>query len=165
MENIFTHEIFTDFILPWLLIFTLVFAVLEKSKLLGEGKRQINAIVSLVVATILLAFPGSRDIIVNLIPIFVITLVVLFIFLLLYAFVSGEKKGDPLNKGVKIAIGIGIAIVVAVSVLVVTGTWDSFWSWLSDSNMGANIIFIVIAVGAVVAVLMNKGEKESKDDE
>lgn len=160
-ENWFTHVVFTDYILPWILVFVLVFAILEKSKLLGEGKRQINAIIGLIFAFILLAFPASRDLIVALIPILVIIMVILFVFLFLYSFASGETKGDPLGKKVKVGIGILIALALVIIVLVITGTWDMVWSVLTTSTTGANILFIIIALAAVAAVLFgHKGKKE-----
>ena len=39
-----------DVILPFILIFTLIFAILQKSKILGEDKKNFNVVVSLVVA-------------------------------------------------------------------------------------------------------------------
>ena len=40
----------TDILLPFILIFTIVFATLQKTKILGDGKKQFNVIVSLVMA-------------------------------------------------------------------------------------------------------------------
>ena len=80
-DTIFSSPIFLDIILPFLLVFTLVFAILDKSKLLGEGKKQINAIISLVVGLILIGFPFARNIVVNLIPFLVVSLVILFVFM------------------------------------------------------------------------------------
>jgi hypothetical protein len=37
-----------DFLLPFLLVFTISFAVLQKAKILGDGKKQYNVVVSLV---------------------------------------------------------------------------------------------------------------------
>ena len=42
----------TDVMLPFLLIFTIMFAVLQKTRILGEEKRQINMVVSLVFGAI-----------------------------------------------------------------------------------------------------------------
>ena len=39
-----------DSLLPFLLIFTIVFAVLEKTKIIGEGKKQFNVIIALVIS-------------------------------------------------------------------------------------------------------------------
>ena len=39
-----------DFLLPFLLVFTIVFAVLQKTKIVGEGKKNFNVIIALVLA-------------------------------------------------------------------------------------------------------------------
>ena len=51
-ETILQHWILTRFAFPFLLIFFIVFAVLEKTKLLGEGKKQLNALLSFVVSLV-----------------------------------------------------------------------------------------------------------------
>ena len=40
----------TDVMLPFLLIFTLVFAIMQKTKILGEDKKNFNVIIALVMA-------------------------------------------------------------------------------------------------------------------
>ena len=47
VQTILSSPLVVEVLLPFLLVFTLVFAVLDRTKLLGEGKRQINAIISL----------------------------------------------------------------------------------------------------------------------
>jgi len=86
-----------DIILPFLLVFTLVFAILDKSKLLGEGKRQINAIISLVVGLIFIGFSYATNIVQKLVPFLAVSLVIVFIFLLVYGFISGKTEGDVLG--------------------------------------------------------------------
>ena len=163
-ENIFTHWMFTDYLLPFILVFVLVFAILEKTNILGEGKRQINAIIGFIAGLILLAFPFSRDVVVRLIPFMIVVAVIVFVFLLLYSFVSGEKKGDPLNKGIKVTIRIAIVIALAVAVLVITDTWDNVTNFMGSSNTGANVVFIIIAILAVVTVLLSGKEKKKEED-
>ena len=41
---------FTDALLPFLLIFTIVFAVLQKTNILGKDKKNFNVILALVLA-------------------------------------------------------------------------------------------------------------------
>jgi len=56
VEIVFISPLFLNYILPFVLVWTLIFAILEKTNLLGEGRRQINAIIGLVVGLILIAF-------------------------------------------------------------------------------------------------------------
>jgi len=159
-ETIFSNPIFIDIILPFLLVFTLVFAVLDKTKLLGEGKKQINAIMGMVIGLILVGFPFSREIIVQLIPFLAVSLIILFVFMLLYGFVSGKKEGDVLNKGLKVALGAIVGLAVIVAVLWITGAWDfiveKFVRGEYSGKIFVNLLFIVIIVGAIAIVLSSK---------
>ena len=104
-ETIFSNPLFRDLILPFLLIFTLVFAILDRTKILGEGKKQINAIISLVIALIFIGFAYPTGIIVRLVPFLAVALFLLFIFMLIYGFIQGKEK-EVLGTGLKIALGI-----------------------------------------------------------
>jgi hypothetical protein len=163
VESIFSEPIFLEYILPFLLVFTLVFAVLDKSKLLGEGKRQINAILSLVIGLILIGFPFARDIIVRLIPFLVVSLVILFVFMLLYGFVSGKKEGDVLSKGLKIALGIIFGLAVIVAVLWITGAWDKIVDFTVGGDHAGTIwinALMILVIGGAMAVVLSTGGKE-----
>ena len=166
VESVLSESIFMDFIFPFLLVFTLVFAILDKTKLLGEGKRQINAIIALVVGLILIGFPYPRGIIVKLVPFLAVALVILFVFMLLYGFVMGKKDGDVLNKGVKIALGIIVALAVVVAVLWASGSWDGVYDFLTKEGSGAiwmNTLIIVVIGGAMAIVLASGGKNKSSD--
>lgn len=162
VETIFSSPVFIDVILPFLLVFTLVFAILDKTKLLGEGKRQINAIVSLVIGIILIGFSFARDIIVRLVPFLVVSLVILFVFMLLYGFISGKKEGDVLNKGLKITLGIILSLAVVVAVLWITGAWDFIYDNLGEyaDEVWVNILLFAIIGGAIAVVLSSGGKDE-----
>ncbi len=166
VESIFSHPWFVDFILPFLLVFTIVFAILDRSKMLGEEKRQINAIVSLVIALIFLAFPFARAIVVNLMPFLVVCIVILFVFMLGFGFLANKKEGDILNRGLKVALGIIFGLAVIVAVLWITGGWD----WIYGSLQGGgymdtiiiNLVILAIIGGAIAVVLASGGKEEKK---
>ena len=165
VESIFSEPIFLEYILPFLLVFTLVFAVLDKTKLLGDGKRQINAIISLVMGLILIGFPFARDVIVRLIPFLVVSLVILFVFMLLYGFVSGKKEGDVLGKGLKIALGLIFGLAVVVAVLWITGAWDKIVDVVVIGEYSGKIwvnLLLVIIIGGAMAVVLSSGEKKEE---
>lgn len=154
MSGFFSWPIFTEGILPFLLVFTLVFAILERTKILGEGKKQINAIVSLVVGLLLIAFTYPTGIITKLVPFMAVMAVVIFVFLLLYGFVAADgKEGLKLHKGIKIAAGIIILIALVIAVLWATGSLDFIEDTFSSSSIWGNIILIAVIIGALAVVL------------
>ena len=50
IETILTSEFAVGIIYPFLLVFVLIFAVLQKSKILGEDKKQIDSLIALSIA-------------------------------------------------------------------------------------------------------------------
>ena len=162
VETVFAQPIFMEYILPFLLVFTLTFAVLDKTKLLGDGKRQINAIISLVIGIILIGFPYAQGVIVKLIPFLAVSLVILFVFMLIYGFLAGSKEGDVLSGGLKIALGIIVGLGVIVAVLWATGSWDSIYNTLigkNSSKIWLNVLLIALIGGAMAIVLSTGGKK------
>ncbi|MDO8508872.1 MAG: hypothetical protein Q7S27_04275 [Nanoarchaeota archaeon] len=161
VETIFTNPLFVQTILPFLLVFTLIFAVLEKTKILGEGKRQIDAIVALVIGLIFVSFGGATDIVVRMIPILGIAVVVILIFMILFGF--AYQEGDfKMPDGLKITLGILAGLLVIGMVLILTGGIDYILGFIySGSYPGLimNIILIAVIVGAIVSVVWTgKGE-------
>lgn len=159
----FGHPIFSDFILPFLLVFVVIFAILQKSKILGDGKMQIDALVSLAVGLILIGVPAAREIVVSIIPWLAVGVVVILMFLILYGFVAGDKWKD--HKWIVVVFGILIGIFVIGVVIVTTGFLPTIQSWFSGSNSEGfwmNVLFLCIISGAIVAVIV--GAKKSNDD-
>jgi len=159
VEPIFTSVIFADYILPFVLVFTLVFAVLQKTKLLGDGKRQIDALIGLVVGLILIAFPFARNVIVLLMPFLAVAIVVLLVFMLLYGFIMGKKEVE-MHKGLKIALGIIVGLGLITVLLFATGWWDVVYDFMfereTSSQIWVNALLIAVIAGAVIAVLSDK---------
>ena len=111
---------FLDYILPFVLVFTLIFAILEKTKLLGDGKKQIDALVAGVVGLILIASPAS-EIVVLLMPFLAVSAVILLVFMLLYGFIHGKTEGDVLGKWWKIAFSIILVLGLVTVLLMISG--------------------------------------------
>jgi hypothetical protein len=153
-QTILSHPIFVETILPFLLIFTIVFAILQKSKILGEGKKQIDAIVALVIGLLLISFAQATGIIIQLIPFLAVSLVVILVFMILIG--SFTKGGDDLlAKGMKTFLMILALIAVVIAVVYITDAWnwilDLFYT--TESSILTSIIFIAIVIGAVALVL------------
>jgi len=163
VNTIFSHPLFSNFILPILLVFTLIFAVLEKSKLLGDDKKQVNAIISLVIAIIFGTVAYAIDIVAQLVVFLAVSLVIIFVFMLTYGFISGKKEGDVLNKGLKITLSIIFGLALIVAVLLATGGWGIVYDFVMQRNLGqtilVNLLILGIVGGAIAVVLSSGGEK------
>lgn len=164
VEPIFISPYFLEYILPFILVFTLVFAVLQKMQLFGEGKKQIDAMIGLVVGLILISFPYARNIVVNLMPFMVVSLVILLVFMLVWGFAVHKKGMDRLlNKGLLITFGIIFGLGLITFVLMVTGAWDSVYDFLFNQEGGKqvwiNLLIIGILVGVIIPVV-SSGKKE-----
>lgn len=159
--GIFDSPIFREYILPFLLVFTLVFAILEKTQVLGEkGKaRQINAIISLVVGFILIATPYARGIILNLMPVLAVALVIMFIFLMIYGF-GGGNVSTP-NKWISIPAGIIGVLVVIISVLYYSGLIDTLSNYWGAKQFISSLVVIIIVI-IIVGVVLWEGKTENK---
>lgn len=153
--DLFASVIFTQGILPFLLVFVLVFAILQKSKILGEEKKQIDALIALAIALILVAVPQPRAYIVDMVPWLAVALVVLLIFMLIYGFVGeiDEKKGLRLPNWVRTGVLILSIIFVIVLVLYITGAWDKVYSWVAEGDAGGNILVLSVVGIALWIVL------------
>lgn len=169
-DNLLTSPFFVNIILPFILIFTLIFAILQKSKILGDGKRQIDAIVSFAIALIVISFGNAVGIITSLIPLLAVSVVVILVFLIMFAMLFQGDDKFRLHVGVKWVIGIMIAIVVITSVLISTGAWDYVYFELflggASGVILTNIIFIVMIAAAVAVVVWpskNSSESSSTD--
>ena len=156
---ILTNPLFMEIILPFLLVFTVIFAILQKTKILGEGRARIDAIISLVIALIVVAYGYATKIITTLMPFLAVSAIIILVFMLLYGFVAADDKGVNFSR-FKIPFGILIGIGLVVAVLVATGYWPIFIGWFSGKNSSAlitNIVFIGIIIAAIFIVLGKKG--------
>jgi len=163
-EPFLISSVFLEYILPFVLIFTLVFAILQKSKILGEGKKQIDAIVGLVVGLILIAFPFSRDIVVKLMPFLAVAITVLLVFMIFYGLAYGNAE---MNKWIKAAFLIIFSLALVTVFLFITGWWDPIYDFMfnrtGSGQVWINVLLIIIIAAAVIAVL--RGSKEKKKEE
>ncbi len=165
-ETILQNWIFSQFALPFLLIFFLAFGLLEKTKLFGEDKKQLNAGVAFVIGLIFVSAIYPKIVVGNLILFFTIAIVVLFVALLLWGFVAGGEVKVPDKLKIPVFILIGIAVFAALlwALGVPGGFFKSAFDFIFQSSWSGsfwtNAIFVIVIIGAVIAVLV--GGKKAK---
>ncbi len=157
----------SDVLLPFLLIFTIVFAVMQKTQPLGE-KKQFNIIIALVLALavviphVLGYYPPEGDIIKiinSALPNVSIVLVAIVMLLLIVGLFGGKAGwGSSLSGWVAF-----VAFIVVVFIFANAANWFNYWpnwlSWLADSDTQA--LLVVIGVFALIIWFITK---EPKDD-
>ena len=157
--------ILTKFVYPFLLIFFIVFAVLEKTKVFGESK-QIDALVAFVIGFIFVSAIFPKEMVGNLILFLTIAIVIVFVVLLLWGFVSGgveELKFSGAPKGLKWAVGVLIIIAVTIAVLWAAGVdtgnfFDNIFRASWSSTFWTNFLFIISVAAALAIVLSTKSK-------
>jgi len=158
---IFINPFFLNYILPFVLVFTLVFAILQKTQLLGDGKKQNDSLVALVIGLILIAFPFARDIVVKLMPFLAVSIAILLVFMLGYGFIYNGKV--EMHKYLKWTLMIIFGLALATVILWISGAWDGIYNFIFERNQGqiwVNIVLVAVMAGAVVAVLKGKGSDD-----
>lgn len=161
---IFENPFFTEMLLPFLLVFVVVFAILQKSKVLGEGKAQIDSLVAMVIGLIVIGVEQPREIIVNLMPWMAVGVAVILVFLILYGFVAGDLSGQKTPQWMKITFGILAGLFTLGVVLYVTGLGVFLTGMVSGSgDLWMNVLIILLVIGAmVVAVVSGKPKKSGE---
>ena len=131
---IFEHPFFLEMLLPFLLVFVVLFAILQKSKVLGEGKPQIDALVSLAISLMLITFGYQTGVIVNLMSWLAVGVSVILVFLILYGFVAGDLSSNNAPTWMKVVFGILAGLFTIGVVVYVTGFWEVFTGCASSAG-------------------------------
>lgn len=162
--TIFQIPLFKNYLLPLALIFALVFGVLEKTKLLGEKKQQLNAIIAIVISIIFVGFVYPKEIVSNMVLFLAVSLVVIFVILLLWGFVIGDKEGFKLEKWMKYFLVIVSLIAVILAVVWASGIGlGGFTNFLFNQSWSnsfwTNVVFVLI-VGMVIAAVLKSAKSK-----
>ncbi len=160
-DTILSHPIFVETILPFILVFTIVFGILQKSKIFGDGKKQIDSLVALVAGLLLVSFAQAVGIILQLTVFLSVSLVVILVLLLILgAFVpEGKFFETMMPKAVQYTIIPLAFVAVTIAVVYITGFWEYLYDWIylgSESTIFINIFFVAVVVGAIIAVISGK---------
>jgi hypothetical protein len=166
-ETILQHWILTKFAFPFFVIFFIIYALLEKTKILGDDKHQLNAMLSAVIGLIFVGVAFPKQIVGNLILFLTVAVVVIFVALILWGFTSGGELGTDFleNKGLKWTFGIVIFIAMIIAVLwsmgIQGGAIDLLFRQSWSETFWTNVAFIVV-IAIALAVALKGGDSGGK---
>ena len=147
-----------DVVLPFLLVFTIVFALLERTKVFGveeiEGKKytkkNLNSVAAFVIAFLVIASSRLVEIITAVSSQFVVVLFGIVLFLLLVgSFFKEEPHGVFLEGGWKTIFMIIVFLVLGFIFLDALNLLDVTFGFLSGTNKG-ELVGSVILMGLIV---------------
>lgn len=165
-----------DVILPFLLVFTIVFAILEKTRILGMEKvgdrevtkKNLNAMVAFVVAFLVIASTQLVGVINQVMADIVLLLILAISFLLLVGVFFGSKEftlkdypGWITFFMVLMFLGIVVIFLNALDWLQYIFALFVYW----NEEWAITIIFVIIILGFMWYVVREpSGKKEAKKD-
>ncbi|MEK6909068.1 MAG: hypothetical protein AABX23_03390 [Nanoarchaeota archaeon] len=166
VETILSSPIISEGVLPFILIFTVVFAILQKSKVLGDDKKQIDAMVALVFGLVTITFARAVGIINQLLPFLAVAIIMILVFMILIAlfYKNGDGSETKLYGAFKTIMMILAFVAVVIAGLYFTGAWDYLSYKFSEpgSNLVTNIVFIAIIIGGFLVIFF--GDKQKKPE-
>ena len=162
----------TDILLPFLLVFVIIFAILQKTKILGEDKKNLSVVVALVVGLLVVVphilgkFPTNTDpviIINNALPQVSLVLVAI-VFLLVMIGVFGQ---DQVMLGVSMPGWIALISFLIIFAIFgsAAGWWSSGFSQGIDDVFGSDsiAIFIMLLMFGLIIAWVTSDSKERED--
>ncbi len=153
-------------ILAFLIVAVVIFAVLNKTKLLGESAWG-NAIVALIIATVFVSAAGVRDYVLTITPWFAALLVSLFFILFFIGFIGKPIEG--MTKGMGILFVVLLLVVFLISGFVVFsdviqpflpgGTKAGGFKEIYNSRVFGGVLLLAVGIG-VLWILVKSGVKK-----
>jgi hypothetical protein len=167
-----------DVILPFLLVFTLMFAILEKTKVLGtetvDGqkvtRKNLNAMLSFVIAFLTVASSSIVRIINETAANIVILLLISVFFLLLVGSFMKEGEGVFLEGGWKVLFMIimflGVLLIFLSAIKYEGKSWlrwvYDFLANFNNSNVVSSVVLIIVIVVFMWYVMRDQKSSSAK---
>jgi len=170
-----------DVVLPFLLVFAMVFAVFEKTKVFGTekvngveyAKKNINAMVAFCISFMVVASSQLVSVINEALPNVVILIIMSVMFLVLVGTFYHEKEDFKLGKNAKtlfmVLMFIGILLIFANAIKIESGE-----SWLQvildylfnywDTTVVASVVLLIVVLGFMWYVTYTPKSSSKKED-
>ena len=144
----------TDVILPFVLIFTVVFAILQKARIFGTDSKKYNIIVGLVIGLLVVIPhvtgrypPGADvvDIINTAIPAVSVLVIAIIMFLVLVGIFFEAEAGGWVSSLVLLFSILAVVWIFGKA----AGWWFNMPFWLDDPDVQA-LVVIILVFGIIV---------------
>ncbi len=162
----------TDVLLPFLLIFVVMFAILQKTKILGDDKKRFNMAIALVIGLLVVIphvlgmYPPNADVVEILakaLPQVSILVVAILMLMILIGLLGAEATwmGSALSGWVAIAAFIIIVIIFGGA----AGWWRNWWWFERFFGSDTIAVIIMLLVFAIIIWFVTRGEGKGENME
>ena len=154
MLQIFKSMGFTEFFLPFLLFFAIIYGTLQKTEIFGKGRRDIDATVALAISLIAALSGWAVGAVVGFIPYLVFVLFLVVGILMAIALVFGNLENFQKNWG-----WFGKASIILISIVLIIAAIYAAFPGVGGINIGLSdqdiaMIILIVAVLAFFAVII-----------
>lgn len=157
-------------LLSFLVVFVIIYALLFKTKIIGENKFA-QVFTAFLFATIFVSAVGAREYVVNIVPWIAILIVSMFFILLIIGFIG--KDAEFLHKGIGIAVVVILILIFIISGIFVFSDylapylpWNNgyganqnvlyFTGWLFSGRIFGGILLLIVS--AIVSWILIKAK-------
>jgi len=164
---------FFDVILPFLLVFTIVFGILEKTKIFGVEKvgdkeypkKSVNSMIAFTIGFFVIAAKEVVQAIQVSLPQVVLVLIILVSFMMLAgSFMADKQFSFEQHKGWVLFLTTVVFIAVIMIFMDSFGWLDAVYKFFSNSTyLLVPIVFLLVILGAIIYVMGGGKPKEGKD--
>ena len=140
------------YVLPFLLVFALVYGILTKSKIFGEDNKAVNAIISLAFGLLSLVGDFVPNFFQTIIPMAGVALSVLLVAIILLGLFYDGSGGNNISK----AIMWSLFVIGAIAFIIITYSSFSSYTFAGSSfwNMYGSGIITLLILGGIIALIV-----------
>jgi len=165
---------FFDIVLPFIFVFTLSFAIFEKTKIFGSEKdtKSVSSMISFAIALMFVATPKLVDAVALSMPRVIVMIIGIMCFLMMVGFLSSGQWDGIKKPWVLGLFGSGVFIGVALIFIDSLGYWNEFFGGsgkigniLTNETVIYTALLLAIMAGAVTFVMLsgkNNGNGSSR---
>jgi hypothetical protein len=148
-----------SYVIPFLLIFAVVFAILQKSKILGDDNRTIDAIVAAAIGLLSLQFDYVSTFFATIFPRFGIGISIFLVALIFIGFFYKPQDGVDAWGGKLKWIGWIVGIGIIVWALTSWGDWSGGGVGVTDwfGEYFWALIILAAVIGVIIWVTKKRG--------
>ena len=149
---------FFSYVLPFLLIFAIVFGILTRTKIFGAESKGINAVISIAIGLLALQFNFVPMFFAEIFPRLGIGLSVILALLILIGMFLPEQNNKYANW-LLLIVAVVVFIVVLAKSFGQFYWWGSLYNWYSSAP---ELILVVLVVGALAVVISSASKNKFK---